>query len=231
MRAIIDADNLAFACAASAEDNELGIACARANDMVSVIMEQSGSEKYELWLTGKGNFRYNIYPEYKANRIQAKRPRWEAAVKQHLVECWEANWSTGCEADDMLGVRLMEDPENIACHLDKDINMIPGWHYNWELKRLGKTVRESKKYFVTPEEGTSFFYLQMLTGDPTDNIKGVVGIGLKKAEKVLAGCNTEVDMFNAVRDLYSCDEEMEMNGGVLWIWRKLNDVWSLKKYE
>ena len=36
-------------------------------------------------------------------------------------------------------------------------------------------------------------------------------------------------MFDTVRDLYNNDEEMLMNGKVLWLWQKENDIWTPMK--
>ena len=69
--------------------------------------------------------------------------------------------------------------------------------------------------------------MQCLTGDRADNIKGIEGIGPKKAERILAECYTEQQYFNAVRDAYSNDEEFLMNGRVLWIRRKPNEDWRV----
>jgi 5'-3' exonuclease len=68
--------------------------------------------------------------------------------------------------------------------------------------------------------------MQCLTGDRSDNIKGIDGIGPKKAEKILDGCITEQELFNAVREAYSNDEEFIMNGRVLWIRRQENEDWK-----
>ena len=220
---IIDSDTIAFGCAATAEDDELWVATSRANDFVENLIRLNNATSYELWLTGKGNFRYNVYPEYKANRLEAYRPKWEKSVKDYLVDQWQANWSEGCEADDMVGVSLCSTPGGVVAHLDKDINLIPGQHFNWELTRLGKVVREARHYFITEEEALRNFYTQLLTGDVTDNIKGVPGIGPKKAEKLLQWTTTEEDMFNVCRDTYGSVEEMEMNARCLWLWRTLND--------
>lgn len=227
MRALVDADNIAFACAASAENDSSDIAIARANDMVEGILHDASADEYELWLSGPNNFRYKVYPEYKANRLDAYRPKYEKDVRQYLVEHWHANLSDGCEADDMLGIRqhgAFGELNTIICHLDKDLNQIPGWHFNWELKRLGKIVRERKKYFVTPEEADYNFYYQLLVGDPTDNIKGVSGIGPKKAEAFL-GSIPKQDWYSEIRNLYASEEELDMNAQCVYIWRKPNDNW------
>ena len=223
MLVLIDADTIAFAPAASCgEDDPLWVATSRAETMVDGILQGTGANAFELWLTGPGNFRFNYYPEYKANRIGTPRPKWEPDVRQFLIEKYGAKLSEGCEADDMVGA--LQTDNTIIAHIDKDINMIPGWHYDWGLMRKGIQVREPRKYFITPEEAIYNFYYQMLIGDTTDNLKGVVGIGPKKAKALLEG-KTEQEMFDAVRETYNNDEDMLMQGQCLWIWRKMNDVW------
>ncbi len=193
--------------------------------MLEHILLDVQAKEYELWLTGGHNFRYDIYPEYKANRKDNYRPKWEKEVKQHLVNTWDANTTDGIEADDMLGIRLTElGEEGIMCHLDKDMNQIAGKHFNWELTRLGNIVREKRWYSVTPEEADYFFYYQLLIGDPTDNIKGVNGIGPKKA-KALLDSTERSGWYEAIKDLYSCEEELDLNATCLYIWRKHNDSW------
>lgn len=193
--------------------------------MVEGILQDVNASSYELWLTGSNNFRYSIYPEYKANRKDAYRPKWEKQVKQFLTQEWQANWTEGIEADDMLGVRQCESTNSVICHLDKDLNQIPGLHFNWELKRLGTVIREKRQYFVTLEEGNRFFYYQLIVGDSTDNIKGVNRYGPKKATALLDSL-AESEWLPAIRDLYACEEELDLNAQCLYIWRKMNDSWK-----
>lgn len=230
MLALIDADNVAFACAASAEDADLSHAIARTQSMLEGILMDTGAEQAELWLSGKNNFRYKIYPEYKGNRLDAWRPRWEKDVKAWMRDSeWQANTTDGIEADDMLGIRQLElssllSSNSIICHLDKDINQIPGAHYNWELNRLGKCIREKRKYFVTLEEGNRFFWYQLLVGDTTDNIKGASGVGPKKAETLLESLRPD-KWYQAIENLFSCPEELDLNAQCVYIHRKHNDSW------
>jgi DNA polymerase-1 len=225
-KVLIDADTVAFSCAATAEEAELWVATSRANEMIENIIQATDATEYELWLTGPNNFRYQVFPEYKANRIGGYRPKWEKETKEFLIDNWNANVSEGCEADDMVGVRQCESENTIIAHIDKDIDMIPGWHYTWPIVRKGTVVREAKKYYVTPEEAHRFFCYQLLIGDPTDGLKGVVGVGPKKANAILDG-NKPEDWLEIIRGMYSCDEELILNAQCLWIWRKLNDIWKL----
>lgn len=226
MKCLIDADSIAFACAASAENGELFQATSRADEMVLRILAATETESCEIWLSGKENFRYQVYPEYKANRLGVYRPKYEREVKDHLVREWNANWSEGCEADDMVGVRQMAEKESIIAHIDKDINMIPGMHYNWDIVRKGIVVSPAKTYEITADDAWYNFYYQLIVGDKvTDNIAGVPGSGPVAATKFLQ--TTEPHLWlQGIRKMYSCDEELEMNAKCLWIWRKPNDIWS-----
>ena len=72
-----------------------------------------------------------------------------------------------------------------------------------------------------------YFYTQVLTGDRTDNIPGLHGIGPKKAAKILKGLKTEHEMFDAVLKAYDNDlEYLTEQGKLLWIRRKPNQDWK-----
>lgn len=226
MKTLIDSDSVAFASAASSDDQEFWVAQSRCDDMVRRILDDTQADEYELWLTGNTNFRYNIYPEYKAQRKKQHIPKWYVPLKEHLQTAWQANVADGCEADDMVGVRQCEHRpgESIIAHIDKDINMIPGLHYHWGITRLGKVVRAPEHYEVTDDEALFNFYYQLIVGDNgTDNIKGVRGCGPVAAHKLLLQYPSEEERFHAISDLYSCYEEMAVNAKCLWIWRKMND--------
>ena len=60
MICIIDGDTVAFACAASAEEEDLYVACGRAKDMLANILKDCENNSYEVWLSGSNNFRYSV---------------------------------------------------------------------------------------------------------------------------------------------------------------------------
>lgn len=218
MNAIIDGDSFVFRAAAASENEDLFVAASRLDHMLNEALNEVEAKEHIIFLTGVGNFRYNIYPEYKNFRQEKARPKWEQALKNHMKDQWEAITVDGIEGDDACGIAQcgsLKD-KTIIIHQDKDINQIPGWHYNFVKK---------EKYYVTNEEGIRFFYTQLLTGDPTDAIKGVVGIGKVKAAKLLSEQAIE-DLYSIVLDQYSCEEEMDLNAQCLWIHRKENDNWK-----
>ncbi len=233
MRALLDGDIYAFRSAASAEHDNIGIAIFRVEEMIDKTLHETGADEFSIYLSGDNNFRYQIYPEYKSNRTQPK-PRFLKEVKDYLITKYKAEVSDGCEADDLLGIAQCTGTDTIICSLDKDLLMIPGKHYSFEIKgtsSLGKQwVRPMEITTVSPEEGLKRFYTQLLTGDATDGIKGAAGIGKVKAEAILRDCTTEQEMFEAVQSYYSCEEELEMTGQCLWIWRHQNDKWKIPNF-
>lgn len=221
MKALIDSDIVAFASSATAENEEEWVAHARADQFVQNILESTNADDFQLYLSGKNNFRYQVFPEYKAFRIDTYRPKWEKSTKDYLVDKWGATWTDGYEADDAMGINQKED--TIICTIDKDLDQIPGAHYRWAIVRKGVEVTPEKLYEVSEEEAIYNFYYQLLVGDPADGIKGCAGIGKVKATRILSSCTSEQEMFEAVREAYGLDEEMNLNAQVLWIWRKEND--------
>jgi 5'-3' exonuclease len=177
---------------------------------------------YQGFLTGSNNFRKDIAvtAPYKGNRTQSK-PKHYELIREYLNKAWACEVIEGQEADDAIGIKAyeMEDVEDyVIMSIDKDLNMIRGWHYNFI---------KDEKYLVNDQEAIKHFYTQILTGDRVDNIVGLKGVGPKKAEKILQDCVTEADMYKAVLEAYDNDEKRVLeNGQLLWIRRKENQIWS-----
>ena len=226
MKAQVDSDLLAFRCAAAAENEDAGIAQYYVDQTLEEILVGAGADSYSLFLTGKGNFRYNIYPEYKGNRIDQERPRHLPYLRDYLMSLG-AIMAEGCEADDLMGAAQGTDPENsIICSLDKDMLTIPGNHFSWEISGTSKGkrwVKPAVKRHVTEFEANHWFYTQCITGDVADNVKGIQGSGKVAAARILAPCTTEKELFDATREAYDNDDEFLLNARCLYIWRKDND--------
>lgn len=211
LTALIDADLVAFRVAATCdtdEDGALDIALLRCDKLMQDILEVTEASQYKAFLTGKNNFRKKINPDYKANRKDKIPPRYLQQCREFLINEWGAEVSEGCEADDLLGFNQTKD--TILCSLDKDLDMIPGLHYNWYRGDI---------YEISEIEAIRHFYRQLLIGDRSDNIFGIDGIGKVKASKLIDHLQSEQDMYRIVKDLYNNDERLCMNMQCLWIWR------------
>lgn len=171
---------------------------------------------YKVYLTGKSNFRYAIatIQPYKGNRASLQKPSHLDAVRQYLVDTYEASVSIGMEADDAIGLAHNVDTDTIVT-LDKDLNCIPGRHYNWH---------DDSTYEVNEHDADANFYRQVITGDSTDNIPGIYGMGAKaKVLTDISNCPTELEMFSLVAKEYKCRfgnywrQFMLENCNLLWI--------------
>jgi len=109
MIALIDHDLVVFRCAASAENDDLGIAIYRAEALLDELLTKTGATEYKAYLTGPDNFRKTIYPEYKANRT-APKPIHLNALREYALEKMGAEMAPDTlEADDALGINQTDD--------------------------------------------------------------------------------------------------------------------------
>lgn len=104
MKLLIDADLVAYRCAASAENADKETACNYADNLIDQFLVECGADNYQCYLTGSTNFRYQVFPEYKAHRAKQEKPRFLQDVRAHLIEVHKAIVSEGCEADDLMGI-------------------------------------------------------------------------------------------------------------------------------
>lgn len=220
--ALIDADLIAYRCAATCEEfDEPTTAIDRCFYQVEAILHSTQADGYTLYLTGSGNFRYKINPEYKAHRKDKPKPKWLQQCREALVATWQAKVTEGIEADDALGINQNES--TIICSLDKDLLMIPGRHFNWVKEEITE---------VTPFSGLRHFWKQTIIGDTADNIQGVRGLGVKKAERIIdpieADSTEELDKkcYEVVKGLYGDIDRLHMNAKCLWILREEDGVWQ-----
>lgn len=195
---LLDGDILAYKVSASCEEavnwgNDLWTLHADAYEgkaqvdlYIQQLKEDLNAKEIQVFLTGKHNFRYDLYPDYKGNRKSTRKPMILGALKDHLKDKWDAHLIEGVEADDLLGIAATE-PEfgdkSIIVSVDKDFKGVPCKFYNPD----------------HPEEGVETFSLedadrhhlfQTLVGDTADNYKGCPSYGPVKANKLLDKADT-----------------------------------------
>ena len=181
---ILDADSMLFLCCY--EEPSFAKRKKNLERRMTEVMRELEAETLICLIKGKGNFRIDMDVGYKDNR---KAPTEEAEalrVKVRELADWAAEAiatpSDGGEADDYAGIVAYEMIEQglrpIIAHIDKDLDQLYGWHYNFNKKEV---------YFVEPEDGYRMLMKQCLMGDKTDNIQGLPKYGPVKVEKVLEG--------------------------------------------
>jgi len=217
MQALIDGDIVAFRCAASVkEDEPEELAIYRVDVLIQQIIEATDATSMRVFVKGKGNFRYKIYPEYKANRKDMVDPIWRESCHQHLLKAYEAEEAHGMEADDMMGINQQEEG-TVICSIDKDLLTIPGHHYNF--------VKVEHKH-VSKQDGLRTFYKQMMIGDKSDNLIGVAGLGPKKSDKLIDHLDDEQEMFEVVYNKYNEDaQRFVTNANCFWILQNPGELW------
>jgi DNA polymerase I len=178
----------------------------------------SGSEDVGIgvvWDSGKPAFRMEVYPEYKAHR--SSMPEELRVQLDHLDEILEsmnipALRAEGFEADDVLATlsrRVPEDMELFIVTGDQDaMQLVDG---RVKVLRTTRGVSETRtygrdevleEYGVTPEQIPDY---KALTGDPSDNIPGVRGIGPKGAAALL-------EEFGTLEGIYENLESVSAKG-------------------
>jgi hypothetical protein len=195
---------------------------------VDKIIQDLGVTQFTGYLSGKNNFREAIATirPYKGNRDRNKKPIHYNSIREYLIKYYGAIVVDGIEADDALAIAHLKEEQSIICTIDKDLDQIPGWHYNFVTKI---------KYIVTEQEAIENFYKQLLKGDVVDNIVGVPGIGDAKATKLIQKGKTKEEYELLCKEKYKevygerGEEVLLENARLLYILRKPNELWDLQK--
>ncbi len=209
LQPLLDSDILVYRCGFAADsqvkrDNldpdsdYVHMAIGNTKEIINKVATMFDGSKMRLFLTGSGNFREQIATilPYKGNRDPNHKPKYHKEIKQYLLDHWGAELIHGREADDALSCAqwAAKDKSTVLCTIDKDLDMCPGHHYNFV---------KNEYYYVTKEWADTRLFHQMLTGDRTDNIPGITGIGPKKADKIFEEVRGDRDRFKEeVKKLY-----------------------------
>lgn len=196
----IDADFLAYMVTAEktdgTDDKTYEDMQHNAEVAVRTLQLLAAAEKVHLHLTpstsNKGD-RFNIamLKEYQGNRADKEKPRYLNIMREWLAKRFPGTLHQFCEADDGMAsaqyaaIASGDRHLSIIASKDKDLSMVPGLHVDWDTGEITDTVDdfgyvelyERKTASGTVKKlkgfGQKFFWAQMLTGDPADNISGL----------------------------------------------------------
>ena len=223
MNLLVDGDILtyraAFSCANDSIEDAFEYMDGLIDEIVGEVLWDGDLSNLEVFLTGKGNFRYDVQPTYKQNRSGKPKPEHLPDLREYLWQEYDAKMSEGQEADDDITIRATDlGPSTVIASIDKDFLQVPCWHYNINRKTMKR---------VTPFEGLKFVYSQILMGDAADNVFGLKGIGLVKSNKMLDGANTEREMYDRCVAAYGGDTSKVIeNARLLWLRREEGETWQ-----
>jgi len=149
-------------------------------DFIVVAMDPKG-----------GSFRNELYPEYKAHREATPEDlSVQFPVVRELIAAFGIRelMVPGFEADDVIATLVRMAPDDVAVSIistDKDLMQLCSDRVELvdgiKERRYGPAEVE-EKFGVPPEQ---MLDLRALVGDPSDNIPGVKGIGVKGAAKLI----------------------------------------------
>jgi 5'-3' exonuclease len=184
---------------------------------------------------GKGRYRdkFNKETTYKASRISVPIPVFMEEMRDFIKKFYIVHQcpSSEYEADDAISWRGWYNHEvtgnqDIIAGVDKDLNQIPGYHWNYS---------KDSSYYVSGAMANQFFFHQLLTGDVADSIPGIKGIGPRRADNLLKKGTSPEEWWDIVLSTYtnklshlSEDEIAEIlyeRGNKLWIQRHEGQTW------
>jgi DNA polymerase-1 len=192
MHVLIDGDILCYTTAAAVEKpvdwgNDLWTlhsdfkeAKQRVDVDIVEFVETLGGTKFTVCLSDSENFRKQLYPEYKSNRVGVRKPVVFSALRDYLIDNWDCQFWPRLEADDVMGILATGKDECVIVSADKDLRTVPTKVYNPSKPDLGVID-------VSETEADRNHLIQTLTGDRTDGYPGCPGIGPARAEKIVDG--------------------------------------------
>lgn len=173
--------------------------------------EALGVKEYaeELYLSTSANFRYQLATirPYKADR--PPKPHYYKVARDFMTQELGAIECHEFEADDMVSIRMHEaaaqGTKAVLCTIDKDLDQIPGLHYDYKNHVL---------YDIQRDDALICLYSQLLSGDPTDNIPGLKGLGPVKSTRKIQEWVAELGAVDAVELWTRSVKLYETYGGV-----------------
>jgi DNA polymerase-1 len=179
------------------------------NTLLRVLREKN-PQYVAIAFDAKGpTFRHQFYPAYKANRppmpddLVPQIPYIRRIVRAYSLPVLE---KTGVEADDLIAsaatLLAKQGRPVIIVSGDKDLLQLVSETISfWEPMKdvILTTEQVHEKYKVPPAKLLDLFALM---GDKSDNIPGVVGIGLKTAEKL-------INEFGSLEGIYEHTDDLK----------------------
>ena len=175
--AILDADIILYRAACAADSK--GWSFKELEERIAFDVAQwtpTACTRHICAITGKKNFRYDVYDKYKANRKGKPRPVNLATSSQIMRDNHPCVVRDNLEADDLMGLGMTSGLA-YGVSLDKDMLSCHGWYWNPDKMCFPVVISE--------EDADKNFYKQWLMGDSTDNIPGAMKVGPVKANKIV----------------------------------------------
>lgn len=190
-----------------------------------------------IFVGGKNNFRYKIYPEYKAHRKEVVKSDILPIIQKYMIELGVVQSHNG-EADDYIIEAMKECGRNcVISAIDKDVFYhspeVPIYDYRSHTDVLGEFK------YITEQESRYARACQVIIGDSTDGIKGAVGLGKAYCDKNLTQDMTDYQFIKAIftgylkstkGDCVEAKKQMKLNYNLLKLHTQEEIKQILKNY-
>lgn len=184
---------------------QIGAVLGFTNMLIKLLREKNPDYLVVVFDAARENYRNKIYPAYKANRQETPpelipqfsliREACDAFDVPHIEK-------EGYEADDLIATYAHSQEGDVTIvSSDKDLMQLVGGSVRMldPIKNRLIGVEEVKEKFGVPPE--KVIDVQALAGDPTDNIPGVPGIGIKTAAELIQTYGTLENLLENLEDI------------------------------
>ena len=224
MTVFIDADSIVFTLAMTQNTrHDLRRVWKR---RIQDIMNACWEDEALVCIKGTSkNFRHQLLSSYKANRgplppniLEKITYLYEHAAEEGAIRATD-NW----EADDQVADWVLEayhsDMDYTIAHIDKDLDMLPGKHYNY---------KKDEHYELSVSDCYRDFFAQLFIGDTADNLPGVKGIGKVKANRLLDQHSAQ-SWYHLIRDHWNSDIPLDVAARCYFMGDPEKFTWDLRK--
>lgn len=180
--ALIDGDVIAYRAAAVCEEGDPDDVIQAIRNFVGQWARDIEATRSFVLVSEGENFRHDVYPDYKQNRVGKPTPKFAQAAKEWMRSNYHQVLSDPkLEADDRLSLYATEDhgrdEVRVIITTDKDMKQVPAYVYNPDYSVL------IDRY--TQDECMQMLFFQWACGDRVDGYNGINNFGVEKYRKWL----------------------------------------------
>lgn len=224
----------------------IGHAIGNINRAFARILAKEWIQDYRIYVGGVGNFRHDLYDEYKGNR--APKPLLHKYCYDHVLRKFKGKVvvCNGFEAEDHCLADALDDPIGVVGYVDKDLENESALFFNYNHMDMGV-------FFINKEQAFYNLCIQLMIGDrSTDNIRGIdfvspelkakykmstKSVGAGTAAKLLADVLHDIPLMKErLIDVYKLSYQgewkkfLDFTGKLIYITPKRNQIFDVEKF-
>lgn len=224
----------------------IGFALSNIRKKFDAILSKPWVSDYKIYVGGVGNFRKDMYEDYKGNR--PPKPLLFPFCYNYVIGKYagKVEMCHGAEAEDFCQADALADPVGIVAFVDKDLENEAGLKFNYNHIDMGV-------FFINKEQAFYNLCIQLMIGDrSTDNIRGIdfvspelkakykistKSVGAGTAAKLLADVLHDIPLMKErLIDVYKLSYHgewkkfLDFTGKLIYIMPKRGQVFEVEKF-